>query len=318
MSTITASQRRAANFLVLLLDGRTPAQALKELDITDHAYVRRLKAKLQDSASLADAKRQGRPRKYNEATLDEAMLWVLGRVAPLWSGEEIVHSLVEEGILPDGASERSFMRALVPHLASHGWRLVYGPQRLTFAMNQSHAHSRLEWCYLARLAFTSSTVGDWWFEDEILLEHGGAPKGECAAGLQRWAGRLPCRPALLAPVGGWLQPLLQCTPACAVHCCCPCALIACLVVGTRSAPPAPGQRWPLPATSCSWGHHPALRPCVSALPALACRQQVRSCALVHPGGRAPPKPAVRATAAAHQHEAGRLRQGRPVTNCGAH
>ena len=74
--------------------------------------------------------------------------------------------------------KRSFMAVFQEYLLERGIRLLYGRQRLVFALSQHHANGRLAWCQEAQFTFTDTTVQHFWFVDEISLIHGGDPKGE--------------------------------------------------------------------------------------------------------------------------------------------
>ena len=65
-SQATYSQKRAAEFLTYLLDTVDVRPALKHFNIKDKRYIARLKAKLRQTSSLADAPRSGRKPKYTE------------------------------------------------------------------------------------------------------------------------------------------------------------------------------------------------------------------------------------------------------------
>ena len=92
--------------------------------------------------------------------------------------QAFVDSLIADGILAAGTSIDGFWEAFVPYMQQQGQRLVYGIQRLTFAMSSLHASQRLSWCRQQEDVLTTRTVKECWFTDEISLEHGPHPAGE--------------------------------------------------------------------------------------------------------------------------------------------
>lgn len=179
MSIITESQRRRADFLITLLEQPEAKRVAKEFGIKDHKFLERMKDNLLNYASISDAPRKGRDPKYTDEILQDAMDFTLGLEDGACSSKDLVNGLIEEGILQIGTNVESFMEVFVPYLKHKDLELVYGEQRMTFAMNKGHARKRLQWCRKAQDALTLSTLSSFWFTDEILLVHGGDPKGEC-------------------------------------------------------------------------------------------------------------------------------------------
>lgn len=178
MSHIPERQRQRADFLIELLDTEEANRVLKRRGITDHGFLRRLRDNLAEHASIADAPRSGRDTKYTDELLEQAKDCMLEGEEAVWSMEAFVEVLIEECILPAGNSVRGFWEAFAPYMQRHGLRLVYGSQRLTFAMSSHHASERLSFCRQHVGVITATTVKDYWFTDEIQLEYGPPPNSK--------------------------------------------------------------------------------------------------------------------------------------------
>lgn len=179
MDAATPSQRKRADFLLLLLEGKSVREAKKQLNITSTTYVNKLATKLRDTASLADGQRSGRPRKYTDELLEAAKDYVIEIEDAVYSSKDLVSAMIGEGVLPEATAWSGFWPVFIPYMASQGVPLVWGLQRLTFALSGTHARARLKWCHDYQDIITDATVGSYWFVDEISIELGGHPKGEC-------------------------------------------------------------------------------------------------------------------------------------------
>ena len=198
MANIPSRQRQRANFLIALVNTEEAKRVQKELGIRNHGFLQRLCDNLAQYASIADAPRTGQERKYTDDLLKQARDHMLEAEYYVWSKQVFVDSLIADGILAAGTSVDGFWEAFVPYMQQQGLTLVHGAQRLTFAMSSQHASLRLSWCRQQQSVITTRTVREYWFTDEITLEHGPHPGGE------------PC-PALrvTAVVFACMQPALQ-------------------------------------------------------------------------------------------------------------
>lgn len=206
MANIPERQQRRAEFLIELLHTEEAKNLLKRKGITDHSFIKRLCSNLREYGSIVDAPRSGRDPKYTDELLAAAMEFMLESLDCVWSKQCFVDSLIAEGVLEDGVSIEGFWRPFAAYMQQHGMRMVYGTQRLTFAMSGRHADGRLTWCRDNEGVLTHETVREYWFTDEIQLEHGPPPNSEC----------LPCPAALIQ----------SCNVACLQWC-----LLACIPVG---------------------------------------------------------------------------------------
>lgn len=178
MAGIPQRQLERAEFLIELLDTQTAKDLAKRWGYKDHGFLRRLQQNLSKYANIADAPRQGRGRKYTDELLVQARDRMLEEEHYVWSMQDFVSSLIEQGILEPGTNVQAFWDAFAPYMQQQGLRLVYGSQRLTFAMSGHHASERLHWCRQQQQALTALSVKEFWFTDEITLEYGGHPSGE--------------------------------------------------------------------------------------------------------------------------------------------
>lgn len=181
MSNIPPSQRRRADFLLAVLKLPGVPGVAKKCGIKDHSFIRRLEHNLSEHASLADAPREGRPPKYTTELLGEAWGY-MKELDGAWSSSDFVSYLIDMGTLQEGNSVAGFWEAFQAYVHRQGWRLVYGTQRLTFALSTAHAKGRLQWCHDHEREMTSHMVRQYWFVDEILLEYPPAPKCEWERG----------------------------------------------------------------------------------------------------------------------------------------
>lgn len=152
------------------------------LGITDRRFISRMKADLIQYASIAEAPRSGRPPKYTAYLLGRAQDYMLHGVDAAWTKEDVVQGMINAGILDDDASVEGFWERFTQYMRDEGTPLVYGSQRLTFALSQAHIQSRLWWCQNHKSTLTDEKVGNWWFVDEIVIEEGPHPKGKHAFG----------------------------------------------------------------------------------------------------------------------------------------
>lgn len=192
MSSIPERQQQRAEFLVALLNTKEAKRVQKQQGITDHNFLKRLSSNLKQYSSIADAPRSGRSRKYTDELLGQARDQLLEGEYYVWSKQAFVDSLIADGILAAGTSIDGFWEAFVPYMQQQGLRLVYGIQRLTFAMSSQHAILRLSWCRQQQSVITTRTVRDCWFTDEITLEHGPHPAGESCPKVQVTTVVFPC------------------------------------------------------------------------------------------------------------------------------
>lgn len=179
MVKVSKSQQRRAELFVLLLRGMSIKEAKKQLRITNTTYVTRLISQLGETASLADPPRSGRPEKYGVDVLCKAQAFLLDLEDAAFCCKDVVDAMIDEDILPKDTSWAVFWPKFVMYLGGQGLSLVWGIQRLTFAMSKVHAKARLQWCKENKLTFTDRTMKHFTFVDEISLEIGGHPKGEC-------------------------------------------------------------------------------------------------------------------------------------------
>lgn len=173
----TYSQKRAAEFLAYLLDTVDVRPALKHFNIKDKRYVARLKAKLRETFSLADAPRPGRKPKYTEEQVQLAVR-VLSEARPIHSSAALVSTLQERQVLPEKVKHRGFLPAFKRGLGQLGLKLAYGRRRKSQPLTDQDKQQRLTWCEQNRTTFTEDTVQDWWFTDETSISTGVHPKGE--------------------------------------------------------------------------------------------------------------------------------------------
>lgn len=174
---LTHSQVRRRDFLLGLLEGQPGVDAKKALGITGRKFETRLKASLQRDCSLADAPRSGRPPIYTPDILDDAQDWFFRNDWRLLKKSDLVTELQELDILSDDATVRGFYAAFEAHLSCQGYNLKWGARSLSFALSHEHEIQRYEWCQLHQCTFASENLWDYWFEDEIIVEEGGHPKG---------------------------------------------------------------------------------------------------------------------------------------------
>lgn len=227
MADIPERQRQRADFLVALLDTPEAKRLQKQFGITDHNYLKRLQTNLRERASIADAPRPGRDRKYTDEVLAQAMDHMLEAEECVWSMHAAVEGMVAAGILPADTNVQSFWAVFAPYMAGQELRLVYGAQRLTFAMNSHHASQRLAWCREHQGTITTTTVRDYWFTDEIQFEYGPPPNSKWGLGLVCASQHLcPSSPCIRGPGSAavaWLSSALQ---RASKHVACICKLCA--------------------------------------------------------------------------------------------
>lgn len=181
MSEPTHNQLLRRDYLLLRLDGLTNTAAKKQLGIKAKTFEDHLRAALMRDCSLADKPRPGRPPIYTSDILDEAFEWFDENDWRLLTKEELVEELKLKSILPESARVDGFYPAFKQHLLVCGYVLKWGQRSLTFALSHQHEIWREEWCLQHQAVFTSETVGDYWFCDEIWAEEAGHPKGVRAA-----------------------------------------------------------------------------------------------------------------------------------------
>lgn len=177
MGKITLSQVARRDYLLQRLDNKTDKGAKKELGIKGTRFSARLKAALERDCSIADAPRSGRPPIYTFDILDAALDWFIRFSWQELTKAEFVNELLGIGILPEGAAIDGFYPAFKAHLLGYGFHLKWGQQSFTFALSQDQKLWRAQWCQQHQGTFTTTTLGDYWFCDEIVIEEGGHPKG---------------------------------------------------------------------------------------------------------------------------------------------
>lgn len=177
MSQQSPAKRRRVDYVIGCLELVDDSSVKKKLGIVDRSYKERIVQNLLDFGTLGNAPGQGRPCKYTTEHFHAAHDLLKGGGSFFYSSAELVAYLVECKELPEEAVPAGFMPALKAYLKTHHWSLGYGPRALTFAMSQAHKKGRLEWCLQQRLLINSSSVELITFEDEIIIDQGGRPKG---------------------------------------------------------------------------------------------------------------------------------------------
>jgi hypothetical protein len=290
MSSIPSRQRQRAEFLVVLLKSEEAKRVQKQLGIKDHGFLKRLSNNLTEYSSIADAPRTGRDRKYTDELLGQARDQLLEGESYLWSKQAFVDSLIGDGILAAGTSIHGFWEAFAPYMQQRGLRLVYGIQRLTFAMSSQHASLRLSWCRQQEEVITTRNVKEFWFTDEISLEHGPHPAGESHTSMQVttsvFASLQPALQAISASYVGMLVARYQQFISMNSHN----SRLHSSQTGRRVChvllklhPPCRRQHAAPPAIPSPLNHPPSFPP-------MLCRKQVRSSSLAHPGQHPTPSP----------------------------
>ncbi len=168
--------------MLLLLDGKTDAEARKRLKIKGTRFVDRLREALEERSSLAEAPRPGRPPTYTPDILDDTLQCFDLHAYQLLDKADFFEELKAAGVFPITANESGFYHAFKVHLASYGLQLKWGRRYLAFALTKRYEDARYSWCLENQEVFTDATVGDFWFCDEIWVEEGGHPKGEQGKG----------------------------------------------------------------------------------------------------------------------------------------
>lgn len=201
---------RAALFVADVLASVTLAPFLKKHGIKDKKYGQRLIDRLRSKHSLAPASRSGRPRVYtaDQLAAGEAELSRPSRAHH--SKAQLVQQLKEEDRLPATAKTRGYGAALKRHLGEQGLQLGYGPRTKQHALTAADERSRLAWCKRMQHVITSSTVKDWWCEDEKTITSTAKYRSEWGCVGAHWAAVVPepagCA-AGLVPLhvwrGGW-------------------------------------------------------------------------------------------------------------------
>ena len=181
MTEPTQNEILRRDYLLLRLDGLTDKGARKQLGITAANFEEHLRAALERDCSLADKPRPGRPHIYTPEILNKALDWFDLNDWRLMTKGELVSQLKLKGVLPESAHVEGFYPAFKEYLLDCGYVLKWGQRNLTFALSHQHEIWREEWCQQHQTLFTSETVGDFWFCDEIWAEEAGHPKGEMAA-----------------------------------------------------------------------------------------------------------------------------------------
>lgn len=181
MSLITACQSRRAAFLVQVLDLPVVREVAAGMGITNPRFISRLQDDLKLYASIGEAPRDGRPPKYTEYVLQLARDYMLEGVDAVWTKDDIVHDMMDVGILPEGCSVEGFWERFSAYMREQGTPVVYGCQRLTFALSHAPITKRLAWAHNHKPTLSEARVGDWWFVDEITILEDPHPKGGWAA-----------------------------------------------------------------------------------------------------------------------------------------
>lgn len=178
MKGMPQAKRRRVQYVTGTVDQCDDTAVKEELGITDKAYKARVLAELRATGTLDNLAGQGRKPKYTGSQFAAAKELLKGD-AYFFSGEELVAALVGEGQLEAGTKARGFMSALQRWAKTQKMLLAYGQQRLTFAMTAEHAKGRLAWCRSHKSVLTKQRLHEFWIEDEITINYGGHPKGEC-------------------------------------------------------------------------------------------------------------------------------------------
>lgn len=178
MKGMTLVKARRVQYLVASLRIVNDASVRKVLGIQDKKYKDRLITALLDHGSLDNKPGQGRPPSYTEDQLEAARDALLQGDTYYFSAAELVAELMELEVLAADTSVKGFMWRLKGYLLERREMLAYGLRRLTFAMTEAHCQGRLAWCLENRKKLTQELVKQYTFQDEIVIDCGGKPKGK--------------------------------------------------------------------------------------------------------------------------------------------
>lgn len=178
MDTFPEAKRKRVAYTVAAIRKFKDAGLQKTLGVGGRKYKARLIAELEATGSLNNRPGQGAHPRYTEEHFFAAATVVMDGSTYWFSTEELVYYLEELGLVPSDTCPRAFWRNLKEYMQSCKLRITFGQRRLTFALAHWDCSERLEWAREKLEVFTDATMGEFTFEDEIVIDCGGKPKGE--------------------------------------------------------------------------------------------------------------------------------------------
>lgn len=178
MDKFRPAKRQRVAYVIAAIKSLTNASEPKGCGVGGKKFRERLVQELEATGSLDNRPGQGAHPRYTEEHFFHAATALLDGSAYFWSTKELVFHLIEEGLIPADTCPSAFWRTFKLYMASCGMWAVYGARRLTFALTDLDCQERLCWAHLNLQVFVSSSMDKFTFEDELVIDYGGKPKGE--------------------------------------------------------------------------------------------------------------------------------------------
>ena len=194
--TITRIAARRAKFFATLAETNDAKKARAVSGYRSKNAKSRLVKKLKEDHTLEDKHRSGRPVTITQDALDRALELLVSQETPLLTGEDLLHQLKQEGLVPAKTIRETLMTHLRTHVKSLGHQLIPNFRGTIFALLQSDAPARVQFAKELQDEIEDYGLDHIWFEDETTLEEFPHPKGKHAIPVAHIALALHSQPQL--------------------------------------------------------------------------------------------------------------------------
>lgn len=177
----TSNEQRRATFAEVML--RTGNKRIASLvsGWRDKRALSKLLQRLEETHTLTDRPRSGRPKKYTDEVLQVAQELLAEDSNELWTTASLLQSLAELHLVQLPADAATFREALKHYVTKQHHQLVTHSTGTIFLITTARAKQRVQWCKNMLDLIKHTPLHKWWIEDETQLAERPHHKGRVAA-----------------------------------------------------------------------------------------------------------------------------------------
>lgn len=170
------SQLRRAKYIVTHLRTGSDAQARHASGLKKNAKKSIIKM-LEERGTIADAPRSGRPQRYSEALMRQAVKILVESKGKLLTGHKLLDIMIARHLTEANADVGHFMRQFRAYVTSIGHKLVVNSTRTIFLLTAEDVSLRVMFAQRMLSMLANQPPKMLIFVDETILEEAPHPKG---------------------------------------------------------------------------------------------------------------------------------------------
>jgi transposase len=142
---VSQAAAKRDKFVTATFRGLGQAAACNEAGISPRT-ARRVRARIDEGGQLGDAPRSGRPLKYTDTVLGQAVELLVQHKEGFMTAPMLLHELEQEGVLPPGSDVATFRERLKKHVENMGYQLITNSTQTTFFISNDDKKARVQYC----------------------------------------------------------------------------------------------------------------------------------------------------------------------------